>query len=84
MSTIISPDQIESDKAYGVLIDDSATFNLPMLQLLLGGIKADSAKKWAKQNNLPTLPGKTWIFTGRLLREALERSLEQNGDQCGK
>ena len=62
MSAIISPDLILAEDVSGVLIDDSATFNLPILQVMLGGIKAESAKKWAKQHGLPGIPGRSWIF----------------------
>lgn len=36
------------------------------------GQTEESIKKWIKSHNVPYLPGRSWIMSGRLLREALE------------
>jgi hypothetical protein len=53
---------------------DGAVFNLKVLQKLLGQTQ-DSAKKCADRHNIPAIKGRTWIFSGRLLREVLEPAM---------
>lgn len=76
MSVVLQPDRIEDSDTFGVLIDDTSIFNLPILQKLLNQTE-ESAKKWAKRNGLECVKGRTWIFTGRLSRLAIERAIQQ-------
>ena len=75
MSAVVTQKDLQKEP-YGVLIDDTAIFNLPMLQGFLGGIKADSAKKWAVKHGIPRLPGQSWTFSGRTCRIAMEAAME--------
>ena len=58
----------------GVVLYDSSIFNLKVLQKLLGQTE-ESTKKWVKKNGVPALTGRSWLFSGRLLREALEPAM---------
>lgn len=58
----------------GIVLYDSSIFNLKVLQKLLGQTE-ESTKKWVKKNGVPSLTGRSWIFSGRLLREALEPAM---------
>jgi len=67
------------------VLHDGAVFNLKVLQKLLGQTE-DSAKKWVNKHGIPALQGRTWVFSGRLLREALEPAmlerLKQKADKA--
>ena len=79
MSVVLPPnDPRDFVDVCGVLIDDGAVFNLPILQKMLG-LTEESTKKWAKKHGLQCIKGRSWIFTGKMMRQALERHLEQAG-----
>lgn len=83
MSVILKPNEIENCDVLAVLIDDTSLFNLPVLQMLLGQ-EAESAKKWAKRHKVPSIKGRTWVFTGATARRAIEAHIiagpEENGE----
>jgi len=73
MSQILTPEQLKSTKVCGMLIDDTAFFNLQVLQAGLGLTSDESAKKWCLRHRVkPSVTGRTWLFTGRTFREAIE------------
>lgn len=82
MSVVLPPvpaDQRDMVDVCGVLIDDGAVFNLPILQKMLGQTE-ESTKKWAKKHRIQCIKGRSWIFTGKMMRQALERHLEGGFD----
>lgn len=56
------------------VILDGSIFNLQALQQLLG-LTEESAKKWLKHHKVPALTGRSWVMSGRLMREALEPAM---------
>ena len=72
-SLIIRTKDFDPEERVGILIDENCIFNLPVLQTLLGGIKRDSAKKWAVSRGLGARFGKEWLFSGKMLRDVLEK-----------
>ncbi len=59
-----------------IVILDRSVVNLAMLQQLLGQT-AESAKKWVGKHGIPALKGRTWLFSGRSVRLAVEKCLER-------
>jgi hypothetical protein len=64
----------DRDDIVATVLLDGSVFNLQALQKLLGQTE-ESAKKWATRYGVPALKGKSWLFSGRLLREALEPAM---------
>ena len=77
MSQLIPKNQIVPGEVFAMLIDDGSVFNLQFLQAWLG-LTEQSVKSWcAKHNVRPVVQGRTWLFTGKTFRAALEANAEQ-------
>jgi hypothetical protein len=56
-----------------MMITDTTVFNLETLMAGIGYTSVVATKRWAIKHGIePVAKGRTWLFTGRTFREALE------------
>jgi hypothetical protein len=67
------PELKKNEVLMAMIIEDDCVFNLPTLIAGMGFASEETAKKWCmKYGAYPVTQGRTWLFTGKRFREALE------------
>ncbi len=75
MSQLIHPKELNTSETFAAVIDDATILNSEAMRAALG---ITNLRHWCAANNVrPVTMGRTWLFTGRTLRAALETQYER-------